>query len=64
MVWLVLGPHHGDSHTQGSRCGGRAPKKGYGVPRVAMGVPTDTMGVPEVAIDDSEVAMGVSMGWS
>ena len=23
MVWLVLGPHYGDSHTQGSRCGGR-----------------------------------------
>ena len=19
-VWLVLGPHHGDSHTLGSRC--------------------------------------------
>ena len=28
VVWLVLGPHHGDSHTQGSRCGGRATKDG------------------------------------
>ena len=26
MVWLVLGPHHGDSHTQGSRCGGVLPR--------------------------------------
>ena len=28
VVWLVLGPHHGDSHIPGSRCGGRAPKEG------------------------------------
>ena len=28
VAWLVLGPHHGDSHTQGSRYGGRAPKEG------------------------------------
>ena len=28
VVWLVLGPHHGDSHTQGSRCGGPATKDG------------------------------------
>ena len=27
VVWLVLGPHH--SHTQGSRCGGRATKDGF-----------------------------------
>ena len=25
QVWLVLGPHHGDSHTQGSQCSGRDP---------------------------------------
>ena len=28
VVWLVLRPHHGDSHTQGSRYGGRATKDG------------------------------------
>ena len=26
-VWLVLGPHYGDSHTQGSRCSTRGPIK-------------------------------------
>ena len=45
VVWLMLGPHHGDSHTQGSRCGGRAFKEGKGVPRV----------------DDLGVAMGVTV---
>ena len=34
VVWLVLGPHHRDSHTQGSRCGGRATKDDFGSPRV------------------------------
>ena len=24
-MWLELGPHHGDSHTQGSRCSARDP---------------------------------------
>ena len=38
VVWLVLGPHHRDSHIQRSWCGGRASKDGLGVPRVAMGV--------------------------
>ena len=28
VVWLVLRPHHGDSHIEGSRCGGLAPKEG------------------------------------
>ena len=55
VVWLMLGPHHGDSHIQGSRCGGRAPKEGLGLPRVARGVPGDTMGV-------LGVAMGVLVG--
>ena len=64
VVWLVLGPHHGDSHTQGRRCGGRATKDGLGVQGDAMGVPGDTMGVPGVAMDDPRVAMGVPVGWS
>ena len=57
VVWLVLGPHHRDSHIQRSQCGGRAPKEGYGVPRVAMCVPRDT-------IDNPGVAIGVLKGWS
>ena len=28
VVWLLLGPHHGDFHIQGSQCRGRAPKEG------------------------------------
>ena len=56
-MWLVLGPHHRDSHIQGSQCEGRAPKEGEGVPRVAMGV----LGV---AIDDLGVAIGISVGWN
>ena len=28
VVWLVLGPYHGDSHTQGNRYRGCAPKEG------------------------------------
>ena len=62
MVWLVLGPHHGDSHTQGRRCGGRATKDGEGIPREAMGVPGDTMGVLGLAMDDPRMAMGVPVG--
>ena len=32
-MWLVLGPHHGDSHTQRSQCRGRASKKRLGCPK-------------------------------
>ena len=39
MVWLVLGPHHGDSHTQRSRCGGRASKERLGCPKSGHGCP-------------------------
>ena len=46
MVWFVLEPHHGDSHTQRSRSGGRTLKDGKGVSRVAMGVPGVAMSVP------------------
>ena len=63
-MWPMLGPHHGDSHIQGSRCRGRATKDGYDTPRMAMGVPGDTIGVPGVVIDDLGVAMGVPVGWS
>ena len=27
-VWLVLGPHYGDSYTQRSRCSARGPMEG------------------------------------
>ena len=37
MVWLGLGPHHGDSHIQGSRCGDRAFKGRLGVPKSSYG---------------------------
>ena len=37
MVWLVLGPHHGDFYTQGSRCGGQASKARLGCPKSGHG---------------------------
>ena len=39
MVWLVLGPHHGDSYIQGSRCGGRTSKERLGCPKSGHGCP-------------------------
>ena len=38
-MWFVLELHHGDSHIQGSRCGGRASKERLGCPKSGHGCP-------------------------
>ena len=46
VVWLILGPHHGDSHIQGSRCGGRASKERLGFPKSGHRCPEKHHGCP------------------
>ena len=47
VVWLVLEPHHGDSRTQGSRCGGQASKERLGCPKSGHGCPERHHECPE-----------------
>ena len=54
VVWLVLGPHHGDSHIQGSRCGGHATKDGHGCldgMELVLGLYQECPGVVKLVIE-------------
>ena len=61
VVWLVLGPHHGDSHTHGSRCGGWAPKGSYGCPNgveLVSGHHQECSGVLKLVMELHHVSQG------
>lgn len=61
VVRLMCELHHGDSHSHGSRCRGRAPKEGLYVPEDTVGGRGGTMGVREFTVG-SRVGMSVPGG--